>query len=246
MIRTCNGSDPNLRTPDGAVGNCGRTFDDVNHWTTCPHAEFPVNPEAWRLLGDDVADDGSRATGLPGWSQAGNGRWYPPSKQLGPDPVIDLGGDTVPIEPGEPATVRGEQPTDAGPGPGYHQHNDGSWHRDADDGMPGAPAPEPGTDESRIAAALARYQAAAHAVQSGVAFMMHRNRSLADPKHLRVGVDTAKVEQAALAHLLIERGLFTAAEYFEAIADHMEFEVRRNEEQLTRMYGKHGTKVHLG
>lgn len=231
MIRTCNGSDPNLKTRDGTVGNCGRTFDDLNHWTVCPHDEFPVNPEAWRLMGRE-------------------------------DAATMLGGDTVPIEPGEPATVRGEHgpeveltmqagdlvvnTADAGPGPGYHQHNDGSWHRDADDGVPGAPAPEPDSDEARIAAANIRYQAALHAVQSGIAFMMHRNKNLGHPKHLQVGVDSAKVEQAALVHLLVERGLFTVAEYVEAIADHMEAEVRRNEEQLTRMYGAHGTKVTLG
>lgn len=45
MIRTCNGDDPNLQEKDEEtgkykVGNCGRTFDDVNHWTICPHEEF--------------------------------------------------------------------------------------------------------------------------------------------------------------------------------------------------------------
>lgn len=40
MIRRCNGSDGNLKTRSGAVGNCGAVFDDIDQLTICPHEEF--------------------------------------------------------------------------------------------------------------------------------------------------------------------------------------------------------------
>lgn len=79
-----------------------------------------------------------------------------------------------------------------------------------------------------------RYVAAAHAVQSAVAVMLIQNPNEASPKHLRVGIDTAKVEQLALATLLIEKGIFTADEYEKAIADAMEKEVAMRSEELSR------------
>jgi hypothetical protein len=50
MIRACNGSDPNLKTVDGAVGACGATFDDVTHWTICPHRPIAVHLSEKQLL----------------------------------------------------------------------------------------------------------------------------------------------------------------------------------------------------
>jgi hypothetical protein len=158
MLRHCNGSDPNLKDDAGNVGNCGATFDDVNHWTTCPHDEFPISRDVWQMLARQDA-----------------------------------------------AMLQGD---------------------DA---------------EGRKEAARARYLAAAHAVQSGIAFLMQRNARLGDPKHLRVGIDTMKVEQGALATLLIARGVFTEVEYFEAMADAMEREKAGNEVQLTEMYGRRVT-----
>ena len=40
MRRHCNGKDPNLRTIGGLIGNCGKVFNDVDHWTICPHLSF--------------------------------------------------------------------------------------------------------------------------------------------------------------------------------------------------------------
>ena len=49
-----------------------------------------------------------------------------------------------------------------------------------------------------------RYDAAAHAMQSGVAFEIGAGVSReTEPKHLRVGVNSAMVDSAALAALLI-------------------------------------------
>ena len=77
-----------------------------------------------------------------------------------------------------------------------------------------------------------RYLDAAHAVQSGLAMMEHSNPRLFEPKHLRVGIDTSKVEQGGLAALLIRKGVFTEAEYIAAMADAMEDEQRRSEQEL--------------
>lgn len=86
-------------------------------------------------------------------------------------------------------------------------------------------------DQARIAAANDRYNAAAHGMQSGVAFEHSAGSTDATPKHLRVGINSAMVNCEAVAHLLIERGLFSLADYIEEIADAMEREVQRYEER---------------
>ncbi len=74
----------------------------------------------------------------------------------------------------------------------------------------------------------ARYDAACHAIQSGVKFEHEMLRSDdGSPKHLRVGVNLAQVSVAALAGLLIDRGLFTMDEYEAAMALAAEQEVER-------------------
>lgn len=219
MIRTCNGSDPNLKTLDGQVGNCGRTFEDINHWTTCPHDEFPINQAAAALINDRIERE-------PGIRIA----------------RADGGADTQPIVPGDPAATDPAGAARKLIGPAY-AHTDApctdACYEPADAEQAATPADDPAdADRQRIAAAVQRYLAAVHAVQSGVALMMHMNSRIADPKHLRVGIDTAKFEQGALVKLLIDRGVFTEAEYTEAVADAAEAEVRRTEEELTTRYGR--------
>ncbi|AEA27888.1 hypothetical protein Psed_5761 [Pseudonocardia dioxanivorans CB1190] len=86
-----------------------------------------------------------------------------------------------------------------------------------------------------------RYEAAAHAMQTGVLAEMHRegvpaehldDRTSTGRKHLRVGVNSALVGQAAIASLLIAKGIFTIEEYTAALADEMEKEQRLYEDQL--------------
>lgn len=90
---------------------------------------------------------------------------------------------------------------------------------------------------------IKRYEAALHAVQSGAATDIGLdNPAMPDYlqkaiKHLRVGIDSAKVEHAALTRLLIERGHFTDPEYVKAIADAMEAEVKRYEALLSERVG---------
>lgn len=97
-------------------------------------------------------------------------------------------------------------------------------------------------DELRKQVALERYTAAAHAMQTGVKFDQEAGSTDGTPKHLRTGINSAMVNNAAVARLLIAKGIFTEVEYFEAIADEMEKEVER----YRRLLGeKLGGKVNL-
>lgn len=83
----------------------------------------------------------------------------------------------------------------------------------------------------------ARYRAAMHAVQSGVAMDLQHDPTSGTPKHLRVGVNSALVNQAALVRLLISKGIITEVEYLTALAEEAEAEQRRYEELLSRRHG---------
>ena len=88
-----------------------------------------------------------------------------------------------------------------------------------------------------------RYDAAAHAVQSGIAAIMGLDPKFASPKSLRTGLDCGKADMEGLVTLLIAKGVFTEAEYGTAMADAMEREKARWEADVsTRM----GHKVSLG
>lgn len=96
--------------------------------------------------------------------------------------------------------------------------------------------PMTSTDES-IEASYARYLAAAHAMQSGVASKMVFDPAETTPKHLRVGVNSAMSDHSALAKLLIEKGVITEEEYFSAIADAMEREKGLYEKTVSDHFG---------
>jgi len=71
-----------------------------------------------------------------------------------------------------------------------------------------------------------------HAVQSGIAACIGIGWDGTTPKHLRVGIDTSKSDQAALAKLLIEKGVITEVEYYEALVEGLKEEV----EGYVRLY----------
>lgn len=81
-----------------------------------------------------------------------------------------------------------------------------------------------------------RYHAAAHAMQSGVAYDP-TSKSL-EPKHLRVGINSAMVDHAALVGLLMEKGIISEEEYYAALADGMEAEAKRYADELSKKLGK--------
>lgn len=81
------------------------------------------------------------------------------------------------------------------------------------------------------------YEQACHAMQSGVAFEMERDPKPTEPKHLRVGVNSALVNDEALVQLLIAKGIITQDEYLEALRVAMNEEVDRYQSRIERRYG---------
>lgn len=91
--------------------------------------------------------------------------------------------------------------------------------------------------KNTIASLKQRYMAALHAVQAGIAVRMSKDAQFVSPKHLRVGIDSAHISEAALARLLIAKGIFTEEEYLEALATEAEAEKARAEAELSATYG---------
>lgn len=88
-----------------------------------------------------------------------------------------------------------------------------------------------------------RYLDAAHAMQSGVAMKMNYEAAETTPKHLRVGVNSAQCSTAALAVLLIDKGVITDDEYVAAVADEMERERDRYQQWLAERLGNPGIRL---
>lgn len=61
------------------------------------------------------------------------------------------------------------------------------------------------------------YEAAAHGVQTAIAYDMANGCEVTEPKHMRVGIDMSKADMLGLVHLLIEKGVISEAEYIEAM-----------------------------
>lgn len=84
------------------------------------------------------------------------------------------------------------------------------------------------------------YIEAMHGIQTGIALEIERGSDCASPKHLRVGVNAAMCEHAALIRLLIAKGLFTGEQYAEAITDEFNRELERVEKIVNEQYGGEG------
>jgi hypothetical protein len=69
-------------------------------------------------------------------------------------------------------------------------------------------------------------------MQSGVAYELGKDESSASPKHLRVGINSALVNDAALVRLLVKKGLITEAEYMEEVRLEMCREVDRHQARI--------------
>lgn len=89
----------------------------------------------------------------------------------------------------------------------------------------------------------ARYERAMHAMQSGVAARMGYDHGETTPKHLRVGVNSALLQNSALALLLMRTGVIAEADYWKALADAAEEEKGLYERWLSNHTG---ATVHLG
>ena len=73
------------------------------------------------------------------------------------------------------------------------------------------------------------YEQALHGVQSGVAYEHSKGSPDGSPKHLRVGINSAHVNNAAIARLLIDKNIITMDEYEEAGRVEMVHELERYE-----------------
>lgn len=76
-----------------------------------------------------------------------------------------------------------------------------------------------------------------HAMQTGVAYDLEKDSSSGSPKQLRVGVNSALVNDAAIAGLLIQKGIITMKECVCAVEMEMALEVGRYENMLEQQYG---------
>jgi hypothetical protein len=89
-----------------------------------------------------------------------------------------------------------------------------------------------------------RYEAAAHRVQTAVGMVLHLENPWMDDrlgrvlKHIRVGVDLSKADHGALVSLLIKKGVFSEAEYFEATVSGTEREAEMQQETLQKAMRK--------
>lgn len=88
-----------------------------------------------------------------------------------------------------------------------------------------------------------RIHALLHAIQSGVKIEQEYGSEDGSPKHLRVGVNNALLTNAAMAYLLIEKGVFTVEEYWDMYESKLQEEVQAYEDRLTSYFG---TKITLG
>lgn len=82
------------------------------------------------------------------------------------------------------------------------------------------------------------YNDACQAMQAGVAMDHALGSRDGEPKHIRTGINSALCDSAALAKLLIAKGLLTEAEYVEAITAEMNAEVERYESTLSEKTGR--------
>jgi hypothetical protein len=93
------------------------------------------------------------------------------------------------------------------------------------------------TEKEQVAVLKEEYRALMHAVQSGVGFMLDFDSREGTAKHLRVGVNSALINQCAIIKLLINRGVITELEYWESVVEQTKLEILSYEEKLNTVMG---------
>lgn len=93
------------------------------------------------------------------------------------------------------------------------------------------------TEKEQVAELKEQYRVLMHAVQTGVAYTLEFNSQEGTAKHLRVGVNSALINQCAIVKLLINRGIITELEYWEAVVEQTKLEVTSYEEKLSVVMG---------
>jgi hypothetical protein len=94
---------------------------------------------------------------------------------------------------------------------------------------------------------MAEYMRLGHAIQTGVAYEMNNpeRAHATEPKYLRTGLNGVMSDLGSIGRLLIAKGVFTEAEYFEAILEGLRMEVAAYEQRLNAQFGG-GTRITLG
>lgn len=92
---------------------------------------------------------------------------------------------------------------------------------------------------------MSAYHAAGHRIQSAIAALMGRDPgySATEPKHLRVGIDMSKSDQAGLVTLLIAKGVFTKDEYIAAVTQSATDEANAYETSVQAVLGHRGVRT---
>lgn len=77
-----------------------------------------------------------------------------------------------------------------------------------------------------------------HRVQSAIAFLMSNAENSrqrypeCEPKHLRVGVNSAMIEASAMGRLLMSKGIITSKEYYDSLILLWQEELRSYQDRL--------------
>jgi hypothetical protein len=87
------------------------------------------------------------------------------------------------------------------------------------------------------------YMRLLHAMQTGVAYLMHYDPQETTAKHLRVGINARAIDHGALVKVLIDKKLITEEEYAEACK---EFAARDVISYTERLEEHTGSKITLG
>lgn len=78
----------------------------------------------------------------------------------------------------------------------------------------------------------ARYEAAAHAMMTGVSYVMQYDPNETDLKHMKVGINNSFIGQAVILQILIRKNIITEEEYWEELVIFMEKEVEMYKQRL--------------
>jgi hypothetical protein len=97
------------------------------------------------------------------------------------------------------------------------------------------------TVEQEVAQLQQQYTDLLHAVQSGVKAEIEiqpkDDTNTASPKHLRVGVNSALIQNSSLATLLMRKGIITEVEYWRTQVELWQNEVADYENRLSQATG---------
>jgi len=92
--------------------------------------------------------------------------------------------------------------------------------------------------DALLAELIGKHQALQRAAQIGMSYYIPLRPQSVEPLHLRLGINSALVGEAGLAKLLMDKGVFTEAEYWQYQIEAMEREVRNWENALSEMKGR--------